>query len=321
MTIISDITIPRRRKFHLMKKILDLIHKRKTHEKRTTIISHQFILQSRTEIGKNKSESEWGSLSYFLHKIHQRPQQGMLQKTDSASDSLSKLQNLLMLVVNSSTLTSPETCKTPFRMALILHKIYAEKAKSHRKQNLKQSSPHYQDSASELILNNTQIELLRFKQNQYGNFTFWRKPRNKKGVFLVLKTPIERCLWGFRKQYFNEDQHGSKWGSNVEQEASVGGKPIDVTLIARVDKYGSSMGPVLGVDEVLLVEDCGALRREGEVVQELREVLGLEWELGFWFLCVAYLFQCRPMNCSWKHRWKWFRSFCSCSYGEKKQKQ
>ncbi len=65
---------------------------------------------------------------------------------------------------------------------------------------------------------------------------------------------------------FNENQHGSKSGGNVEQEAGVRGEPLNVTFIAGVYEDGSSPAPVLGVNEVPLVEDYGAFGGEGEVV-------------------------------------------------------
>lgn len=49
-------------------------------------------------------------LTYFLHKIHQRPQMEKSQRKDSASNSLSKLHHQPKLVVNSSTPTSLLTC-------------------------------------------------------------------------------------------------------------------------------------------------------------------------------------------------------------------
>jgi hypothetical protein len=68
------------------------------------------------------------------------------------------------------------------------------------------------------------------------------------------------------KHYFDKTKESSELGSNVQQEASVSSKPFDITLIASVGKDGSSMLPVVVVDEVLLVEYFVAIWLEGEVV-------------------------------------------------------
>lgn len=66
--------------------------------------------------------------------------------------------------------------------------------------------------------------------------------------------------------YFNEDKKSIEFGGNVKHKSSVGRKPLNIAFIACVDKDWPPLAPVAVVDEVLLVEDFGALGLESEMV-------------------------------------------------------
>jgi hypothetical protein len=100
----------------------------------------------------------------------------------------------------------------------------------------------------------------------------------------VSKQPRLLTYW-YIYTYLDEDEEGAERGRDVEHEPGVGGEPLDVALVARVHEQragavvaGAGAGPAPEgvVEEVLVAEDRGRVGREGEVVEQLREVVRRE---------------------------------------------
>lgn len=68
------------------------------------------------------------------------------------------------------------------------------------------------------------------------------------------------------EKYFDKNQKGMEFGSNVGQETSISSKPFNVTLIASVNKDWSTISPVLLINQILLVKTIGTLWSEGEMI-------------------------------------------------------
>jgi hypothetical protein len=102
----------------------------------------------------------------------------------------------------------------------------------------------------------------------------------------VSKQPRLLTYW-YIYTYLDEDEEGAERGRDVEHEPGVGGEPLDVALVARVHEQRARAGTVVAgagsgpapegvVEEVLVAEDRGRVGREGEVVEQLREVVRRE---------------------------------------------
>lgn len=88
-------------------------------------------------------------------------------------------------------------------------------------------------------------------------------------------------IWTKPEHYLGEDDEGTKSRGDLPHKASIGGEPLDITLVAAVeeDRPHSSAGPATArpvatsAHQVPLIE-CREVR-EAEMIQRLREIPGL----------------------------------------------